>query len=72
VIQVLQANAAERLWLIGNPAVMELAPVRPVTLRPRLSIGFAFYDFLIQGIYRENKLRLNGNKLENFQIIPIL
>jgi len=33
-------------WIFGNPAVLELAPFRPVTLRPRLSIGFAFYEFL--------------------------
>jgi hypothetical protein len=26
----------------GNPAAMELALFRPVTLRPRLSVGFAF------------------------------
>jgi len=27
----------------GNPAVIELAPFRPVTLRPRLSVGYAFF-----------------------------
>ena len=55
-----QPEATDRLWTIGNPAVMELSPFRPVTLRPRLSIGFAFCDFLIQEIYREKPLQLNG------------
>lgn len=40
--------ACERLLaaiLPGDPAVIELAPLRPVTLRPCLSAGLPFTDF---------------------------
>lgn len=30
---------------IGGPAVLGIGSIRPVTLRPRLSVGFALYDF---------------------------
>jgi hypothetical protein len=32
------------VFLISGPAVLGTNSLRPVTLRPRLSVGFALYD----------------------------
>jgi hypothetical protein len=36
-------HAVKQLSNSGNPAVIGLSPLRPVTLRPYLSIGLPFY-----------------------------
>ena len=35
--------ASRGTGLSGGPAVIELSPLRPVTLRPRVSDGYAFF-----------------------------
>jgi hypothetical protein len=42
--ELTNAVAVRATACFGNPAIMEPKPFRPVTLRPRLSVGFALID----------------------------